>query len=108
MLRFGLREWDRVKPYLLKDFYLHTPWHTPTENTGFTAYSFYDEESKEGVLFAFRQEKCTEENLPLSLSYLKKAVLTDEDSGETFSYCDELVLHFESPKTAKLIWIKGE
>ena len=58
MLRFGLNEWKKVAPYLLKEFYTLTPWHKEKDNTDFTAFCYYDPEKEDGVILAFRQERC--------------------------------------------------
>nr|MCR5264525.1 alpha-galactosidase [Clostridiales bacterium] len=42
ILRFGIGEWKKVNPYLLKDFYTHTPWHSEQDRSGFTAFSYID------------------------------------------------------------------
>ena len=115
VLRTGLKEWKRVNPYLTKDFYVHTRWHTEEETTDFTAYSFYDSEKKEGVLLAFRQEECAEDTLTVHLPYIADGVnceIVDEDSKETILMSSEeleekgLSLTFEQPRTARLLWIK--
>lgn len=117
VLRRGLKEWKRVSPYLLKDFYVLTHWHTEEETTDFTAYSFYDKEKKEGVLLAFRQEECVEDTLSITLPYIElgmACIITDEDSGEVVRITgDEMqekgfTLTFAESRTAKLLWIKGE
>ena len=46
-----------------------TPWHPEMDTTGFTAYAFYDPDASSGVLLAFRQEKCREASLSLSLPF---------------------------------------
>lgn len=115
MLRFGMREWDRVKPYLLKDFYVLTPWHTYTDLSGFTAYSFFDSEKKEGLLLAFRQEKCEENTLPITLPFIasdEKCIMTDEDTGDIIETEGiemkekGIWLYFDKPRCARLIWVK--
>ncbi len=110
MLRRGLKEWKRLKRFLLKEFYPLTPWHTEEETTGFTAYAFYDPEEEAGALLVFRQERCAEERLSLPLPFLgsnETCVLTDEDSGEVLSAGGdgEIELAFAAPRTARLLWI---
>ena len=113
MLRFGLAEWKKIKPYMLKEMYVHTPWHTEKEKTGFTAYSYFDPDTKKGVLLAFRQEECSQKHLSITLPYVNEGEtlhLTDEDTGECMSVSagHELgfSLHFPEPRTAKLYWIE--
>ena len=110
MLRAGLKEWKKLSPFLLKEFYVLTPWHTEEETTGFTAFAFYDPAKGEGALLAFRQEKCAERALSLPLPFLGAAdacLLTDADSGETVQGegAGEITLLFENPRTARLLWI---
>lgn len=57
ILRFGLNEWKSIRHLLLKDFYVLTPWHSPTDKSGFTAFAYVDEEAEDGVLFIFRMEE---------------------------------------------------
>jgi alpha-galactosidase len=80
MIRSGLREWDTVKDYLLKDFYLLTPWNGPTDRTHWTSYLYFDPEADSGVLFAFRMEEAAES------SYLHR--LTMLDPGRTYELRD--------------------
>lgn len=85
MLRFGLREWKKVSPWLLKDFYVHTPWHSEHDRSNFTAYSFYDEEQGRGVLFLFRMENCPLDFINVKFPYAKadrNYTLRDEDTKE--------------------------
>ncbi|MBQ8497856.1 MAG: alpha-galactosidase [Clostridia bacterium] len=106
ILRFGLREWKKVNPYLLKDFYVLTPWHTEKENDGFTAYTFVDPETQKGVLLAFRQERTEADRLTLSIPFAKSLILTDEDTGEKIIIKDgEFSVVFNTPREAKLFWI---
>ena len=106
ILRFGLREWDQVKSYLMKEFYPLTPWHSEQENHGFTAYAFFDPETEKGVLFAFRQEKTEETTLSLKLPFADRAMLTNEDTKEkSMIENGEVALAFDETREAKLFWI---
>lgn len=109
MLRFGLREWKRVSPYLLKEFYCLTPWHKEQDNTDFTAFCYYDAEREEGLILAFRQEKCKREDLELALPFAASGeayTVTDEDSQQVTTVSEQLSLSFSAPRTSKLLWIK--
>ncbi len=115
LLRRGLKEWKRVAPYLLKDFYVLTPWHTEADTSGFTAYAFYDPDARSGVLLAFRQEKCAEDTLALFLPFAKpdeRFALVDEDSGVSMETEGEsaakggVSLRFSHPREARLLWIR--
>lgn len=109
-LRFGLREWKRVSPYLLKEFYPLTPWHKEQDKSDFTAYCYFDPETESGVLLAFRQEYCARDTLRLALPFSSendRYSLTDEDSGEEIIVTNrECSITFASPRTAKLFWVK--
>lgn len=105
ILRFGLREWDRVKPFLLKDFYILTPWHSEKENDGFTAYAFIDPETQKGVLLAFRQERTEADTLTLKIPFAEECMLKNEDTGEITAVTDgSFTVRFENPREAKLFW----
>ncbi len=110
MLRFGLNEWKKVNPYLLKDFYPLTPWREKTDRSGFTAHAYVDAETGDGALLAFRMEDCKEEELTLSLPFASEEegyVLIDEDSGEKIHTDGKTVkLRFSQPRTARLLWLK--
>ncbi|MBQ7322567.1 MAG: alpha-galactosidase [Clostridia bacterium] len=111
ILRFGLAEWKRVAPYLLKEFYPLTPWHKERDTSDFTAFCYYDPEREEGVLLAFRQENCVRSRLSLRLPFAQKDetyLLTDEDSGEQTVTAGELNLTFDLPRTARLVWLRKQ
>ena len=108
ILRFGLNEWKRINRYLLKEFYVLTPWHSEQERDSFTAYSFFDPESETGVLLAFRGEDCGQSEVSLCLPFTqgKDYILTDADSGKTITTKDEFDLYFECPRQARLLFVK--
>ena len=108
ILRFGLNEWKQMNPYLLKEFYVLTPWHGEQERDAFTAYSFFDPESETGVLLTFRGEDCEKESVILSLPFAngEEYVLSDTDTGEEIKAKGAFTLSFENPREAKLLWIK--
>jgi len=114
ILRFGLKEWKRVNPYLLKDFYVHTPWHTEYDKASFTAFSFVDPEAEKGVLLMFRMEQCGMDTLKIMLPYAKEGAvytLTDEDTKEVIE-CEGTVLkrgisfQIAEKRTSRLIWVE--
>ena len=116
MTRFGLNEWKKVRPFLLKDFYVHTPWHSKNDTSGFCAFSYYDSETEKGVITAFRQETCEENELKITVEYADKQrsyTLCDEDSGNVTKYSGEelregISIFFDSPKSSHLFWICAE
>jgi len=115
MLRFGLREWGTVKDYLLKDFYLLTPWNGPTDRTHWTAYLYFDPEKYSGVLFAFRMEEAAESSCLLHLTMLdpgRTYELRDADTGVIGTFtgrelaAGHTVTH-PAPRSAALIYIRA-
>ncbi|MBR0463043.1 MAG: alpha-galactosidase [Clostridia bacterium] len=115
MLRRGLREWKKLAPFILQDMYVLTPWHSPEDTSGFTAYSYYDPARREGAILAFRQENCPESELSVTLPYVgdgEICLLTDEDSGEHASQAgldmrlSGLVLRMPEKRQARLIWVR--
>jgi hypothetical protein len=115
VLREGLKEWKKVAPYILKDFYVHTPWHQQADTTAFTAFSFVDPEKEKGVIFAFSQEKCERRELNISLAYAEKGKMyriVDEDTKEEVILSgDELsceyTIKFSDKREARLLWIES-
>ncbi len=109
VLRFGLREWKRVSPYLLGELYVLTPWHGEQDRSDFTAYAYFDPETDKGVLLAFRQEECVRDTLTLRLPFIgadETYRLTDEDTKETIETKGMTELVFGAPRTARLLWIE--
>lgn len=109
MLRFGLHEWKKVSPYLLKDFYTLTPWHKECDRFGFTAFCYYDPEKEEGVLLSFRQEFCVNDTLTIALPFVsqgEKVQLIDEDTKEVTIAQNTAKLYFDHPRKARLLWVK--
>lgn len=109
ILRFGLKEWKKVNPYLLKEFYTLTPWHGPRDPLSFTAFCYYDPDEEKGVILAFRQESCVRGTLQVRLPFAQendRFVLTDEDSGEERIVGDTFSLDFSRVRTARLLWVK--
>ncbi len=105
MVRYGLRTWKEVVPYLLKEFYVLTPWHDHEDKSGFTSFAYYDPDTKKGVLFAFRQEDCESDKLEIVLPFMKDGKLcelTDENTGATITCTEpELSLTFDKPRMSK-------
>ncbi len=108
MLRFGVNEWKRVAPYLLKDMYHLTPWHSEYDRSGFTALCWFDPEEEKGVLLAFRQEDCRQDTLEIRLPFVQdgRYQLTDEDTKARFFTQGDVALQFAAPRTARLMWIE--
>ena len=113
ILRFGLKEWKKVSPYILKDFYVMTPWHDQNDRAGFTSYMFYDNEEERGVILMFRMEACEDDTLTVRVPCAEPGAvywLTDEDSGETWTAAGEELAHtsFVLPekRLSRLVWIE--
>ena len=77
----NLKEWNSVKDFLTKDFYVLTPWHAHDDLSGWTVFVYDDPEKKESVLLAFRQEKSEEAK--------QKVILPFADENTTFQIKDE-------------------
>ena len=69
------------------------------------------------MLLAFRQEKCDEDTLSLTLPFIDgdaACVLTDEDTGETVRLTGTEMaargfeLKFGQTRVARLLWIRAE
>ena len=114
MLRFGLNEWKSINAFLLKDFYVLTPWHSPGDDAGFTAFAYDDADRGESLLLAFRQEACAESELQLALPYVRtdrRYILRNADTGEeTYADGEKLrggtfTLAFSAPRESKLLRI---
>ncbi len=116
LIRFGMREWDSVKDYLLKDFYLLTPWNGPIDKTHWTSYVYFDPDQDSGVLFAFRMEEAEERSYTHLLTMLKpeqRYELRDADTGVigTFSgaeLANGYTVTHPQPRSAALIYITPE
>jgi len=106
VLRFGLKEWKRVSPYLLKEFYTLTPWHSEQEKNGFCAFCYFDPEAEKGILLAFCQEDCEERELTVALPFSGEYIFTDEDSGEQKKAEKNITVRFAGAREAKLLWIE--
>lgn len=114
MLRFGIREWNSVKRYLLCEFYLHTPWHSKEERDGWTAFSFFDREDQSGILEAFRMEECPDPEVTVELRYLEETAtysLTDADSGDRQLLSGRELrqgyrISLDKPRSARLLYVE--
>ena len=113
LIRSGLREWDTVKDYLLKDFYLLTPWNEAEDKTHWTSYVYFDPEKDSGVLFAFRMEEAAECSYSHRLTMLKPGrnyELRDADRGPIGTFQgSELAKGYTvthpQPRSAALVYI---
>jgi len=115
MLRFGVNEWNSVKDYMLKDFYVLTPWKPEGDRKNWTSYIYYDPETDSGVLFGFRMEECEKPSCTVALSMLnaeKEYEFIDADKGLIGCFNGEDLingykLEQNNPRSASLIFIKS-
>lgn len=59
-LRQGLDEWEDISKYFYKDYYLLTPYAYVIDDTAWTAWEYFDEDTDSGVIQAFRRPLNTE------------------------------------------------
>lgn len=71
IIRKGVEEWKSINRYLLKDFYTLTPWHDHLTDNTFDAFEYFDPEDDSGILLAFRNENCEEEEVTIKLKGLQ-------------------------------------
>ena len=108
LLRFGFREWNKIKSYLLREFYVLTPWRSEVDSSDFVSYCFFDPETETGYLFAFRQDNGRREKLTVSLPFAngEAYALTDEETGETIICNDKAEIFLNAPKSSKIFFVK--
>jgi alpha-galactosidase len=115
MLRTALGEWDRIKQYYYDDFYALTPFYSHTDNTGWTAWMFFNADEDAGVLQVFRQAANTES---LNKIYLRGVDddtlynLNDIDGLNSFTSISGaelkqgITVSFPNPASAAVIFIE--
>ncbi|MBQ8332788.1 MAG: alpha-galactosidase [Clostridia bacterium] len=109
ILRFGLDEWRKVNPYLLKDFYPLTGWHHRDDKAGFTAFGYHDPDTDKGLLLLFRMEDCESDTLELTIPWMDGASFrfTDEDTGDTWTADSaDMVFQLADKRTSRLVWVE--
>lgn len=110
----GLKEWKEISRYLLKDFYVLTPYHGVLDDNNWTAYMYYDRDDDSGVIQAFRQAGSGEKEYTLmikavdpdkfySLNDLDGTFSVERVSGKALR--EGLTLRAENPRTAFVIYI---
>lgn len=109
-LRWALNEWGRVKPYLLKDFYVLTPWHPLSFTEGWTAFAYHDPETDGAVLQAFRMENAEDETITVRLPFLDPDAEYDVENADDGTIerrqgraLIDLTLHAPQRRTA-ILW----
>lgn len=108
ILRFGLREWKEVSPFLLCDFYPLTPWHSEKERDGFTAFSFFSPEQDRGFLLVFRMEECGNDTFALTLPFMEpggRLLMRDADLHSEKVYVPGMKLILPEKRMSKLFFL---
>jgi len=116
IVRNGIVEWDTVKHFFLKDFYVLTPWNKHTDDTHWTSYMVFDPDKGAGALFAFRMEQTEDESVLLNLKELNPLndyELIDADRGTLGIQSGEkwmsgLIIKREDKRSAVLIYIREQ
>ena len=101
-------KWDRWYDGLVDDP-SGLPFRFTYDNKSFTSFCYFDPEKEEGVILAFRQERCPLDTLDISLPFAKdfgSFVVLDEDTKEEYATDGKLSITFDAPRSAKLLWIK--
>ena len=57
-LKACTKEWREMNKYILKDFYVLTPYNGVNNDKNWTVYEYYDPQDDSGVIQAFRQAEC--------------------------------------------------
>jgi len=113
ILRFGQSEWNSLKKYLLKEFYVLTKWNSREDKTNWTSYIYYDPEDESGVLFTFRMEEAKKSSLDIKLEMFNKNIqyeIIDADTKKSFlangsKLAEGLTVTHEQARTAGLFYI---
>ena len=109
--RESISLWKSCNHLLTKDFYHLTEWHGPTDTEGWTAFAYYDPETGEGILTAFRQQTCISGAYVVKLPFAQNGVqysVKDDDSGKEWrlngdEMLNGLTLTLPEPRSS-LLW----
>ena len=114
-LRYCTNEWRMMNRYLLKDFYVLTPYNNVTDDSNWTVYEYYDSCDDSGVIQAFRQAQCELEECIVKIKGVKPNklyILEDqEENNSVYSVTgDELMNGFKiklkEKRSSALIFIR--
>ena len=61
VLRNAIKEWKTMNKYILKDFYVLTPYNGVNNDDNWTVYEYFDPIDESGVIQAFRQANCEDD-----------------------------------------------
>ncbi|HQK73893.1 MAG TPA: alpha-galactosidase [Clostridiales bacterium] len=87
-LRQALSEWEQIKRYYYNDFYALTPYHSHTDDSGWTAWMYFDAADDSGVLQVFRQSGNVDNTYRVCLRGVDDAVvynLNDIDGANSLA-----------------------
>ena len=113
-LRTALDEWQRISKYYYDDFYALTPYHNHTNNTGWTAWMFFDADDDSGVLQVFRQSGSAENSYKICLKGVRDDTLynlNDIDGVNSFTAIkgsqlkNGITITLANPSSASVIFI---
>ena len=114
-LRTALGEWDRIKQYYYDDFYVLTPFYSHSDNTGWTAWMFFNAQDDAGVLQVFRQAANGESTKNICLRGVDEDTLynlNDIDGLNSFGTVSGaqlkqgITINFPNPASAAVIFIE--
>lgn len=109
-----INEWKRISPYLLKDFYVLSPWASSGDVTVCDAFCYHDDESDEGAILFFRREECMEDSIKISLPFLQKDKLYQFEDGDRGTLWQEIgkklsdgyEISMPDKRSSRIIWFK--
>lgn len=115
VLKQGVCEWNSIKDYFLKDFYVLTPQREIEDDKNWTAFEYFDGDNGKGVVQAFRPDNCTEPALSIKIKGLNKnkAYSIRDFDGVNSADCilgselsEGFTLVAKAPRTAIVLEIK--
>ncbi len=85
-LRKAQQEWNQINHFLTKDYYPLTPYHKVSDEKSIDVFQFMDRETGEGIIQAFRRERCPERVVEVKVQALDPNAyykITDFDGNNT-------------------------
>ena len=109
-----VNEWREMNKYILKDFYVLTPYNGVNNDKNWTIYEYFDPLANSGVIQAFRQAECESDTYKVFIKGIdrdKHYTLTDVDSGNTVinsgsELLNGYIIKLNQKRTSALIYIK--
>ena len=102
-------EYRRIRQYFSKDFYNHGA--EVYDTSSWTIWQYNDEDTKSGIVMAFRRSESPFDNVTIELKGLKKNVeytYTDIDSDKSFKGSDKLKITLPEKRTSVIYEYKIE